>query len=699
MHHRRLLAGAAAIALLASIGTAKADETSPVAQDRSVDPVVLTGAQFPTWSAGPDPTFREPQPLGAGSDCAGQEQQYGGTGDTNCYQASRLPHNPVEGAPVNQLLGYKWNGNSFEQIPFQVDERFTRYLSNTASGFAFYSATDQHNTYAFDREGFRYTYDDSYNNPGGDQCLARPRPGTTIVNGMGTTPDPVVGLDDDDELVFMYSDTGDAAPAGQPLPAGIASAQQVAVEDPSNPGTVSFAYVMLAENGGPEAAFDASNGYVRYIRDANADIFVYSQSSYGDYGAAPKGPVCKPDGTPDASRPGNVQRRPIDKAWVKTPRYAFRYDGRWLMTEIRISENNDGLDGAGLENYGPDILDRWKARAFAQDPSSETPCCGYEEEDTNWGGSSILMGEIWGPVRAIREAWGADSSTNNARREIFYRDTLVWGDALRVHVIPPADGIYVQWDYNAGQIDTYYNPTHPDGVTVDGQNDEVMGNFDDPCNSRYDGRGSQIDETYRETYRATQACDWFPYHLSMDVMDPTMSTPGPGSLQWEQVSGDNGTVVSRWNIREVTPGGAAQAVFGLPYYRDDSCFDDGTGTNPGPKFNLRSGNEQMTYVDATDGKTYPRKCWAPGDPIDADFKAIPEREGDDRYFQGSIGTHGLHLMFVAESDNAMLTVPVTEINTEQRLVMLPGGQGNVGERYGRWIEFPLKTSISPHVGL
>ena len=34
---------------------------APGELDRSVEPVVLTGSLFPSWSAGPDPTFREPQ--------------------------------------------------------------------------------------------------------------------------------------------------------------------------------------------------------------------------------------------------------------------------------------------------------------------------------------------------------------------------------------------------------------------------------------------------------------------------------------------------------------------------------------------------------------------------------------------------------------------------------------------------------------
>src|SRR5439155_664088 len=86
------------------------------------------------------------------------------------------------------------------------------------------------------------------------------------------------------------------------------------------------------------------------------------------------------------------------------------------------------------------------------------------------------MGWRAGPVRVIRATWGADSSTNNVRTETFYRDEVRTNDDLRVHVIPPADGIYSQWDFNAGKVSTYYNPYVPNGVPVDGKNDEVFGN-------------------------------------------------------------------------------------------------------------------------------------------------------------------------------------------------------------------------------
>ncbi len=703
------------------------------AQDRAVDPVILTGAQFPSLSAGQDPTFHEPGAPGEvqgslpeqlRSECRrpGQnEWDPSDDGDHNCTQSSRLPRNPLVGAPVDRLLGYAWNAttSTFEQIPFQVDERFTRYLSNNASGFAFYSWADRHNSFAFDREGFRWT-----SNEPGDVCQPRPR-AEADGSRPGTTPDPVVGLDDDDELVFMAADAGAQAPPMTPLPEGIASAFEIAVVDPSAPASiqiadpsvpesVTFAYVMLAEADGPDAAYTAENSpYVRYQRDTGpnrlgADLFVYSQSSYGDYGAAPVGPHCNAvTGLPVLNGSGGYvikQRRPLDTAWVTTPRYAFRYDGRWLMTQVRIAQGDaDVADFRGVDageiatTYGPDIIDRWKARAFQQDPSSETPCCGYEEEDTNWGGSSILFGEKAGPVRVIRESWGADSSTNNIRREVFYRDHFTWGDHLRVHVIPPLDGIYSQWDYNAGRVATYYNPTVPNGVAVDGQNDEVFGNLDDPCNDRYDGRGAELDQRYRELYEQAGLCG-LPYHQSIDVSDPTMS--GAQALQWEQVAGPYGSLVTRTIIKEHTPGGSAQSMLAVPYYRDDSCFDDGTGTDPGPRRRERSSEETLVYRTPDSPADIARRCWTPADGTPdegfvagVDARGLGDEFGDERYFQGSIGTSGVHILFLAESDNAAQTVPLTELVSEQRVVALRGNPGNVGERYARTVEYPLVSTV------
>jgi hypothetical protein len=623
-----------------------------VTAKHDAEPVVLKGSSFGTWSVPANQTFQPPLmdlvdcPPGTDTDTCDHNEFADPAVDT--------ASDAVQGTPVNQLVGYRWDPGSsaFVQIPFQVDEVFTRYLSNEASGFSIYSGQDQHTTYAYDREGFRYTKSDP-----ADPCHA--------IADSPAMRDPVKGLDSNDELAFMASDAGPRAPAGAIRPAGIDGVKEITIADPQT-GAASYVYVMLARTVGPRPAYDGSNGYVHYQRDANADTFVHSESSYQGYGNAAQGTYC----TPDGQVAGTGRRRPLDTATITTDRYRFRYDGRWLMTDLRIKPDP-------AAPYGPDLVDRWKARAFAQDPSSETPCCGYEEEDTNWGGSSTLLGEKVGPVRAIRETWGADSGTNVIRRETFYRRQMDQKTWLRVHVIPPLDGIYAQWDFNANRMTQFFNSRNPAGVKIDGRNDEAFGNLDDPCNPKYDANDtSQFDQTYRTLYAQFMGCS-LPYHLSMDASDPTFSQPNV-LLDWGVTSGPYGSVVDRISseVTDLTPGGAAQSVAAVPYYRDDSCFDDGTGSDPGPKVDLRKATETATASDGT-----PRRCWhtTDGDP-----------DGSDHYYQGSIGTHGLHLLFQVDSDNARLTEPVDEIVSNWRMVMLPGQQGaQAGEEYGRGLEKPL----------
>jgi hypothetical protein len=652
------------------------DPTVP--PDRAVEPVVLTGANFPGWAAPANQTVKMPLtdfadcPPGSNTDNCQHNRYAQPEFDTGTYQGQA----PIQGTPVKELLGYRWTGKKFVQIPFQVDEMFTRYLENDASGFAIYSGADQHTTYQYDREGFRYTKSDPSN-----PCVAQP--------DSPVAKDPIQGLDTNDELAFMASDAGAQAPANAKLPKGIDGVREVAIRDPSNGGATSYAYVMRATANGPAPAYNGSNGYVRYMRDANAGFFEKSESDYENYGNAAKGIVCDANGNviidPKTGQPDIERRRPRDYATVKTPRYTFRYDGRWLLTGIHISAD----DG---KTYGPSVVDRWKARAFQQDPSSNTPCCGFEEEDTHWGGSSTLLGERVGPVRAIRETWGADSGTNVIRRETFYRDQMRMKSWLRVHVIPPLDGIYAQWDFAAGRMTRFYNPNNPDGVAVDGKNDTVFGNLDDPCNENYDGNnlgtgigGTDPNQLYRQFYRQAMLCQASPYHQSINIADPTFGSAN-AALSWAETAGPYGTIVDRYQVdqaTDLTPGGFPQSLLAVPYYRDDSCFDDGTGNDPGPRLDPGSENEPRTTPDGT-----PRKCWDPAD-------GTPQ-PGDARFYQGDIGTHGLHLLFQAESDNARMTVPVDEIVSEQRMVMLPGEQGNVGERYGREFEKPLIATVQQY---
>jgi hypothetical protein len=652
------------------------DLTTPAARD--TDPVVLTGKDLlaggSVWAVPENLTAAIPE---KDMQCMAENQNVACPEGYNHFQepdadTATVTGDQVTGTPVDRLLGYRWDGKEFVQIPFQVDEVFTHYLNNNASGFGIYSGTDKHNTYAFDREGFRFT-----ENSGPDGCTAAMKPGDKAA------ADPVNGV------------------------------KLVTLTDPTNPQAAPrFAYVMRAGEQGPKAAFDATNGYVHYQRDANYDTLVPSQSSYRDYGPGKVGPYCTPAGEPVYNADGTRAEKPrkeLDTVTISTARYQFRYDGRWLMTGVQIA-GDDTPFGPG-KVYGPDVVDRWKARAFAQDPGSQTPCCGYEEEDTNWGGSSSLLGEKVGPVRAIRETWGADSGTNVIRRETFYRERMVQKSWLRVHVIPPLDGIYAQWDFNAGRMTRFFNANNPGGVEVDGRNDELYGNFDDPCSDRWDANErTDADNTYRDVYVQAKGCDvakaigdsGLPstdyWHQSIDPGDATFADAN-ASLGWSQISGPHGAIVDRIHAQaaDLTPGGFAQSLAAVPYYRDDACFDDGTGADPGPELHPRQFDQEQ--ASGAGGK---RRCWnkddGPTNPDGGD-------RGDERFWQGSIGTHGLHILFLADSDNARQPVPLTEIVSDWDMVMLPPSQTldkagnpiNVGESYGRELEKPLVAVVTDNL--
>ena len=235
-----IMSAAFAISANADMGHAPSAPSAPTsAQDRSVDPVVLTGSQFKSWSAGPEIVAHEPGSPG-NSSTAGQEDDEpeqlqsdcyepgsnpyddGDNGDHSCTQQSRVPQenntvtdaangvlNTTLGADVTRIVGFRWDegSGSFVQFPLQVDERFTRFLSNNASDFAIYSGVDQETNYAFDREGFRYSSDQSQTEAGGDPCVAEPAKGSPDLNAKGysAAPDPIRGLDDNDAAGVLSS--------------------------------------------------------------------------------------------------------------------------------------------------------------------------------------------------------------------------------------------------------------------------------------------------------------------------------------------------------------------------------------------------------------------------------------------------------------------------------------------------------------
>src|SRR4051794_7071456 len=165
-----MLAAVAAIGATALIPTAHAGTPGTVdytqAAKRDTDPVVLTGkdlmASSSTWSVPENATFAAPS---EDAICFLENQDVSCPDQPNHYVTPEVDTSgaqsqlPIQGTPTGKVTGWRYDTktHSYVQIPFQVDEVFTRYLNNDSSGFGVYSGTDQHTTYAYDREPFRFT--------------------------------------------------------------------------------------------------------------------------------------------------------------------------------------------------------------------------------------------------------------------------------------------------------------------------------------------------------------------------------------------------------------------------------------------------------------------------------------------------------------------------------------------------------------
>ncbi|HEV2755633.1 MAG TPA: Ig-like domain-containing protein [Actinomycetota bacterium] len=617
---RATVLGASVLVLASSVVPAGA--ASPAdAPDRSVEPVILTGAQLPGWSGPAAEGVAEPYPSGSNQPVVGQRDAHNG----------RLVVPPAVGVDPDAVVAYAYDGERFEEIPVQVDERFPYFLSNPNSDFAFYSGTDKELTYAWDTESWKKT---------AGRCEAEyPEQDTSKLKGFPTT-DPVPTLDHDDEVVFMADDAGLRADLDAQGPPGTGDQRhEIALVDPRDPTAERYVYLFTKASG---PTFTADNGYVDYERDANADEWIDKNSFTKDdpeklgtsnepYGPNLSGTVCDPDGTVRNS----TDRFPRDGVTVTTDTYQWRATGRWMIREMHVTAPGT------TRTFGPDLIDRWKGRAFQQSPESNISLVGFEDEQVNWEANSALLGELEGPVRAIREVWGADSGTNVTKTETFYRDLITYRYRVRVHPIPP-DGLYTSWDYNHDKVATYFNETKTGGVPIDGVNDDIL-NIDEAPNG---------DPAF------------------FDAPDPTFTKP-LAFLNWEQVAGrgDNGSLVYMFELKNAQ---GLENPTVVPYYRDDACFDDGTGDNPSPRLN-------------------------PGDPDPRDLPCYTEAPAgyEGPYQQGAFGSHGVHYFFTGDTDNATAPVQTTEIDGQQWQWAVPtDAPKNVGDRYANTVKTPLVPVVT-----
>jgi hypothetical protein len=120
----------------------------------------------------------------------------------------------------------------------------------------------------------------------------------------------------------------------------------------------------------------------------------------------------------------------------------------------------------------------------------------------------------------------------------------------------------------------------------------------------------------------------------------------------------------------------------VPFYRDDACFDDGTGDNPVarpyPGEATTDSRVKQGYVDAAGGTPY--------EQLTCDQK------------QGAWGEHGVHFFATGDTDNAFVgtPVPVDEVDAQQWQFAVPTATPHaVGEPYAQEVRVPLVVVAAP----
>ncbi len=635
------------VGLQAGLGPVSAQTSSA---QRDVEPVVITGAQIPGWSVPAAEGTALPWPDGA---VIGERNAHNGT---LIYPAAGVA--PQAGVAVDSIAAYRRQGGSWIEIPVQIDERMPYFLANPDSDFGIYSGTDKELSYVWDTEA----WDPQGSGPNASYPAA--------------TADPVPGLDNDDEVVFMAGDAGERY-LGMEYPAGWESVQQVALVDPLDAANLRFVYLVRKVGG---SSFNAANGYIQAQRAADADEWVdrYSYckddpeklgSSNTGYGPNRSGTVhrtaeacAQPDGPQGSVADGNARsstdRFPRDGLVVTTANYRWEASGRWMVRDLRVRRPGDVVDASYDWSARPDLIDRWKGRAFQQSPDSNASLVGFEDEQVNWEANSTLLGWRDGPVRALREVWGADSGTNVTKTEAFYQGAISYRYRVRVHPIP-SDGLYTSWDYNRSAMlpdsaerasgvpaGRYFTQLRPQGVPIDGINDD-LGNVD--------------------------SLGGMPAFF--DVADASFNLM-TGFYNWEQVSakGDLGSLVYLFELKGATSLGNPLVV---PYYRDDACLDDGTGDDPVAR--------PWPGETSSDSRVV-------GGYTDLDGNG----QVDCHERQGAHGSHGVHYFFTHDSDNAFSGQTTTEIDGQQWQFVVPTDEPrNIAEPYANVVRAPLVATVLP----
>lgn len=297
-----------------------------------------------------------------------------------------LPAFVSASVPPGDILAFRYD-TAWVQIPVQADERRMQdyrviYNNNIPAGFS------------------NLVYADA---------------------GTFTGADPNPALDNDDEVVFMAKDAGNAA-SGFSEPPGVVSGSglEVRVTDPLDASAEGYVY-LFRRSGSLDPGAGAQ--YVTYNFNLLSGAY---KTTYN---------------LPDGPNPEN--------STITSPYYGRHFGDRWQDDELNVFTG-----GAN----GDDILDRHKA-LFA--PGN----CVRSEFTFNDAEGAFIINKS-GPVRAIRSYIGANSGPLTQRDHIYYERREDLNTYLRVHTI---GSILDFFDYSPAATGmTYYNNLNTGGVTIDG---------------------------------------------------------------------------------------------------------------------------------------------------------------------------------------------------------------------------------------
>lgn len=343
----------------AAVSLTQTTPVSAAALTRPADPVVLTGAKLPTF--------------------------------VNVGRA--------------RIVGFRWNGSSWRQVPIQIDERAV------------------------------VNFGKIYNNPAAVFYGSKPADVNQLVYTSPLTwtgDDPNVLFDSDDELAFMARDAGSPATGGS-TPAGVISTSGVVVRvtDPIAVGRGGYLYLFRTPLGSALVP-GANKTYVSYNFRLLSGAYKTNYSSTA--GPNPENSI------------------------VTGATYTHHFSDRWLSDGIRVT-----APGA----TGVDILDRHKA-LFAPGVCARSEDT-FDASGPNGSAEGVFVTNKSGPVRAIRSYLGANSGPSTQRTHIFYdrREDIITD--LRVHAIPSvmdfmdyspaAGGMTYRNNLNLGGVTIDGNPT------------------------------------------------------------------------------------------------------------------------------------------------------------------------------------------------------------------------------------------------